>query len=441
MNSRVKNFLFLLFIFLFIIITTFTWLYASGYKFNISWPIRWNRVLQKTGMLNLATLPKGAYIYLDDKAQKKSAFSVLKKDFLTTPVKIKNLLPGDYLLRLEKENYWPLEKRVKIEPGQTTFAEDINLFINDLPLLISESAPGQIIISPSNNYLFIQSTGEIFNLKTNEILDLKINPNLLGVWMKNSDKFFSNGNIIEADKNNLIDLTKNVGSSVSNWHYNNANDRIYFINQNEISRLEADYKTSTTLIRGEKYLAYEIRGDNLFVIVENNKINLKNYSLKNNSLISEIELPLMGKYELITANNKYLGVYDSANTTLYLINPSNLQDVDVIKNITDWSWLNNDEILFTNGWEISVFNLSRGESNLITRVGENINRVLYHKKGRYFIFSTQNNLNVGDFKDGSYITIFSANEIAYPALDEKNNLLYFYANTSNVQGIYKLLLQ
>ena len=201
MNSKVKNGLFLLFIFLFVIITGLTWLSASGYKFNLSWPIKWNRVLEKTGMLNLSTLPKGAYIYLDDRPQKNTGFSILKKDLLTTPIKIRNLLPGDYLLRLEKTNYWPLEKKVRIESGQTTFLEDINLFINDLPFFITGGAPGELIISPDNNYLYAQTSGMVIDLKNNQLLTAKLEENSSGVWLKDNN-FFSEGKIIETTKNN-----------------------------------------------------------------------------------------------------------------------------------------------------------------------------------------------------------------------------------------------
>ena len=440
MNSKVKNGLFLLFIFLFVIITGLTWLSASGYKFNLSWPIKWNRVLEKTGMLNLSTLPKGAYIYLDDRPQKNTGFSILKKDLLTTPIKIRNLLPGDYLLRLEKTNYWPLEKKVRIESGQTTFLEDINLFINDLPFFITGGAPGELIISPDNNYLYAQTSGMVIDLKNNQLLTAKLEENSSGVWLKDNN-FFSEGKTIEVSKNNLLDLSKTIGSGATNWRYGNTNNKLYFINQNEISHLDSDYKTIKSVIKGEKYLDYEIRENNIFVITESNKISLKNYSLSNLILEGEIELPLMGKYELVLKNSKYIELFDRENKTLYLINPSNLQDIDLIKNISDWTWIREDEMIYTNGWEINTYNLVNSKSNLITRVGENISRVLYHKKGNYFIFATQTNLNVGDFQDGSYQSILNATEIGYPVLDEKNNLLYFYAKINDELGIYKLILQ
>lgn len=440
MNPKVKNGLFLLFIFLFIIITALAWLSASGYKLNLDKPIKWGRVLQKTGMLNLATLPKGAYIYLDNKPQKKTNFSLFKKDYLTTPIKIKNLLPGDYLLRLEKENYWPLEKRIKIEPGQTTFAEDINLFKNDSPFLISESAPGKLLISPNNYYLYLEARGEIYNIRDNLFLNTQLEAGSNGSWMKNN-YFFTNGQIVQTDKDNLLDLTTIIGAGATNWRYNNFDEKIYFINQNEISHFDSEYKTINSLIKGEKYLDYIVLGSDIFVITDNNKIYLKKYSLKNLDFLGEIELPSFGKYNFIGQSAQFLELYDKTNKTLYLINVNNLSEIDLINNVQSWSWLNEEELLFTNGWEINIFNLISGQASLVTRVGENINSILYHKKGRYFIFTTNNNINVGDFKDGSFIKILSAENIFEPVLDEKNDLLFFNATIDNITGAYKLLLQ
>ena len=112
MSKKFRDRLFLFFIAIFILMTVLISLYASGYKFNLSWPLKFNRLLQKTGMLNVATIPKGAYIFLNDKEQTGAVFSLFKKDSLTTPNKIKNILPGEYVLRLEREGYWPYEKKI-----------------------------------------------------------------------------------------------------------------------------------------------------------------------------------------------------------------------------------------------------------------------------------------------------------------------------------------
>ena len=108
MSKKFRDFLFIAFIVLFVFITFFVSVYAVGYSLNISWPPRFDQVFQKTGMLILDSEPTGASIFLNGNKQRRSFLLDLGRNEITTPVKIKNLPPGEYTLRLEKEGYWPL---------------------------------------------------------------------------------------------------------------------------------------------------------------------------------------------------------------------------------------------------------------------------------------------------------------------------------------------
>lgn len=442
MSKKTRDFLFFAFTAIFIVMTILISLYASGYKFNLSWPIKFNRLLQKTGMLNVSTLPKNANIFLNDKQQKKSIFSILRKDFITTPTKIKNILPGEYILRLEKENYWPFERKIKIESGQTTFAEDINLFLSDLPLLISSSATKNPIINESGRYLYLSAEGKIINLKDSSELSLTTEKNTVGHWIKNSNKLFANGKIIDSEKNNEINLAAIIGQKEAIWHYSNLDNLIYYSDRWSINRLESDNQTISTLIRGEEYLSFEPRDTTIFAIVKNeNQITLKSYLTKTGEKSGQIKLPAIGDYVFKQENIKYLCLYDQKNITLYLINPTDMSDYSVIRGIKSWSWINDEELIYNTDWEINIFNITSGRSTLITRVSEAINNIIWHKSGRYFIFSTDTGLSAADLQTGTTIKIFDSKEISNPVLDEKNNLLYFYAKVGQQAGVYKLLLQ
>lgn len=433
--------MFYFFIVIFSIMTVLISLYASGYKFNLSWPLRFNRLLQKTGMLNVATVPKNAYIFLNDKEQTGAVFSLFKKDSLTTPNKIKNILPGEYTLRLEREGYWSYEKKIRIDSGQTTFAEDINLFRSDSPLFLNSdlSAP---LINGNGRYLYLKTSGQIINLKDDSLLPIKADSNTDGHWIKNGDKLFAGGKILDLDNNSIQDLTTTVGAGASSWYYSDSDDHIYYANAYAINRLESGNKTATVLLKGENYLSYEPRGENIFAVVKTgNKISLKSYALKTGIKLEELELPTVGNYAFKQENANYLCLYDKQNLTLYLIDPLSINNTTVIKGIKSWSWLNGEEIIYNNDWEINTFNIKTGRSSLITRVSEAINNVIWHHSGRYFIFSTASNLNAADLQTGTVTSISQALNIDNLALDEKNNLLYFQANVNNQLGLYKLLLQ
>ncbi len=442
MSKKLRDWLFLAFIFLFIIMSVVTSLFASGYRFNLSWPLRLDRLLQKTGTLAVATEPKDAYIFLDDRPQRRTAFSLMKKDYLSTPAKIKNLLPGEYILRFEKENYWPLERKIKIESGQTTFAENINLFLSDLPILIQASTSSKISLSADKNYLYLQSSGKIIDLKSGLESSLSASAEVEPYWLGNGSRLFTEGTIIDLNKGTSVDIASAIGTDISSWQYSYYDGRIYYSRPGSISRLEIDNKTSKIIVQGEDYITYEPRNDKIFfVVINDNKVWLRGQTIINSEKVGELELPTAGKYKFCNGNAKYLCLHDSNNATLYLINPNDWKDAAVIKNAKSWFWINDNELIYNDNWEISIFKLNGKGSELITRFGEPISEVVWHKNSGYFIFSTDKSIHIGDPKNAETITIFKTESVGPMALDEKNDLLYFYAKISQQEGIHKLQLQ
>lgn len=442
MSKKFRDWLFLAFLFLFIIMSIITSLFASGYRFNLSWPLRFDQLLQKTGTLVIATSPKNAFIFLDDRLQKQTAFSLMKKDYISTPAKIKNLLPGEYFLRLEKENYWPLERKIKIESGQTTFAENINLFLTDLPILIQASTSSLISLSADKDYLYLQNSGKIVDLKSGLESPLSATSEARPYWLGNGGRLFTNGLIIDLNRGTSLDIAAAIGSDISDWQYSSSDDRIYYSRPGSISRLETDNKTSKIIAQGENYLTYEPRNDKIFfVVISDGKIWLRGQTIDGGERAGELELPNAGNYQFCTGNEKYLCLYDNNNATLYLINPNNWNDAAIIKNAKNWSWINDNELIYNDAWEISIFKLNSNSSNLITRFSEPISEVIWNKDGNYFIFSTDTSIHIGDSKNAETITIFKTEKVGPMVLDEKNNLLYFYAKINQQEGIHKLQLQ
>ncbi len=154
MSKRIRDSLFIAFVFLFIVLTILVSLYATGYKFNLRWPPRLSAILVKTGMLVVDTNPSGAIIYLNDKPQTNPVLSVFSKNYVTTNAKIKNILPGQYDLRLERDGYWPFTGKINIYSGQTSFVENVNLFRNNLPMLVATSTTSNLLLSPNRQYLY-----------------------------------------------------------------------------------------------------------------------------------------------------------------------------------------------------------------------------------------------------------------------------------------------
>src|SRR3989339_1238981 len=132
MSLKQRQALFIFFILVFLTATPLISLYAIGYKIGSGFSF------QKTGMLILDTDPKGAKIHLDGKIQQNFFKRIYAEEqsYIRTPAKIKNLLPGTYDVRVELPGFWPWQKKLTVNPGQSTFAADIRPFKKALPQLL-----------------------------------------------------------------------------------------------------------------------------------------------------------------------------------------------------------------------------------------------------------------------------------------------------------------
>ncbi|MFA5130937.1 MAG: hypothetical protein WC467_00760 [Patescibacteria group bacterium] len=443
MNKRIRDYLFILFIIIFIVMTVVMSLYASGYKFNLSWPLKFNRLLQKTGMLVVATQPTRATIYLNDKPQKNLSLNPWKNDFLTTPAKIKNILPGEYILRLEEDGYWPFTEKIQIYSGESTFAEDINLFRADLPVMILTTPADNLSLSPDNKYLYLNAAKKIITLKTEAARTLTLSATGTSLWLKDGLLFAAGGIFDPAKETNDINYAGLVGSGVANWHLDETNGYFYYQNNNAINRLDPSTKTSSVIISGQNYLDFLPNRDQIFTLVENkNQIQLESYNLKTKQLSGVWTLAPSGHYIFKTDIPNYLSIYDDKNNTLYLFNPISIASGPLsIRNIKKWTAPDSSSLIYINDFEINIYNFQNNRTDLVTRLSEEIKDIIWNGNDNYLVYATSNTLNVLDFKNRNVTFLFRAEQIASPVLDSKNSYLYFWASIGQQAGIYKMLMQ
>lgn len=111
-TQKIRSFLFYLSLLVFLLGLPFILISALSYKFD-----RKALKFVKSGLIALKTQPAGANVYLDNR---------LLKD--KTPVTINEVLPGEYDLRLELEDYYPWSARITVKAGQVERLEKIILF-------------------------------------------------------------------------------------------------------------------------------------------------------------------------------------------------------------------------------------------------------------------------------------------------------------------------
>jgi hypothetical protein len=475
MTHKIRQSLFSLFVIAFFLITPLISLYAAGYKIKLSWPLNFKQTLSKTGMLVIDTSPRGAKIFIDDKPSQlffKKYFNK-SESYIKTPAKIKNIMPGEYTIRVESPGYWSWEKKLTINPGQATYAEDIYLFKNDMPmqmadLSVKEENFSRMPIreasqSPNKKYFFSLNEEKAIITPENEeqtiipfsSLKKPIKNPFSILWSNDSEKIIVGKilfNIHNPEK--IIYLEDILGTNADNffWDKTDAN-KIYYQADKSIGYLDLATNIKKTLLSGEEYLDYLPGGDNLYFISQANAgTRLKEFSLKSQTVIKNIELPSSLGYEFMNPQNGFLNIYDSKHNILYLADPSlPANPLKEIINNTEYAyWVNNNKLLYGNDFEIWLLDLDNANSltktnkKILTRISQPIGAVLWHPSDNYVFFHTDKTINIIelDERERRNVTELLKTENIYSLfLDEKGETLYFGAKIGNQEGLYKLEIQ
>jgi len=451
-----RRILYISFIILFLILTPLISLYANGYRFGGGFQFK------KTGILIIDSEPKGAKIYIDNKAQKKFINTIINKDkgFISTPAKIKGVLPGEYEIKFELENYWPWQKKLEIKPGQSTFAEDVNLFKIDLPINILDKHSDRISFSPLQEYLISQNKEELSLINSNneEIQNYTLSSGLSTtsqiLWSPDGDKIIVENLIFDIyNFNNPINLKNKISISDNNFlKWGEDNNQIYYSSQQGLHRYNISARFNKNIIN-ENIDDYLIKNNNLFFIKQTKEsTELYIYDLNRDEkfyeatrLVKQISLPY-SEYEFINQDHNLINLYDKKFNILYLIDPfSPIRPLkDTINNVSKSIWVNDSKLLFANDFEIWIYDLNLYTKTIITRISDKIDSIIWHPNNNYIIYNTSNYINIVELDNREKYNItnlINLNNIKSLHLGEAADKLYFYAQIGNQQGVYKLFIQ
>lgn len=438
MNKKTRDWLFRIFVFLFVVITLFLSLYATGYRFNLTWPLSFNHLLVKTGILALDTEPHNATVTISSETKISNGFNLFgdKKEIIT-PAKIKNLLPGDYLISFSLDGYWPYEKKLKVYPEQTTFLENVILFKKSLPLNVYNTTTQDIQYSPNGRYAWLSTDKIVVDLETEQKIndtEQKIN------WINNAERISSGAKIINLSKGTTDDYSNIIGS-IKESELNNNN--LIYLNQGVISILDINTKNTTLVKTDGKVVTYKSFGDNLFLITENNsQFEIQNVDLKSNKIINSTKLLSSTNFHF-SVNNYNIVLSDSEHQIIYLLDGSNPKIIkDIIRGVNSFKWLDTNKLSYATESEIYIYDLAQNKPYLITRLSEKITSLAW-STDNFLIYSTPSKIGTINLThEGNDITVlWQSDNISSLYFDNKNDILYFSAAIGQQSGLYKMSLK
>lgn len=445
MSYRFRNILFFSFVGIFVILTTIFSMYASGYRLTLASVLRGSVPIQKTGMLILDSRPKGATISLE--RQFRGLFSdsnILNSKIVKTPCKIKNLLPGEYLLSLEVDGYWVFEQKINIYPGQSTYLEDIILFKKNLPVLFHPSNLQNLSIDPSYQKIILENDKILFSLKDESAIEL-----MEGVTHSKfigENKILLNDTVIfDYNKKKYIDWPESEKAEYVMSKIRGG-DLYYLKNKKELKVFSFSKEDPAIIFSSEDVLDYDLY-NNLYYLIEKGSSSdcfLRVYH-KNKTLYKEFTLPNSDSYEIlpVSGSSAFVYVYDKNFENIYIINTtSRLNSIwATINNVKGFNFINNNSFIYFTDFEIFIFDTVSTANNLISRLEDKITSAAWHPKG-YVIYSTNKNITIFDLKyEKNSINLISFNSVSNLVLDRLGGVLYFSGKIGSQEGLFKLLIK
>ncbi|MCP6720350.1 MAG: hypothetical protein KJI72_03490 [Patescibacteria group bacterium] len=122
MKRRIRNTLFAIFVSLFFVVGGYLTLTAQGWVVDIN-----NLSIVKTGALFLKFSPDDAIPTINDKIPQHISSGLIQSGIL-----IKNLTPGNYVVKLSKSGYEDWVKNLSVKSGLVTAASQIKLWPNNI---------------------------------------------------------------------------------------------------------------------------------------------------------------------------------------------------------------------------------------------------------------------------------------------------------------------
>jgi len=440
-----RRLIYSIFIGIFLIAAPLIVLYTMGYRYNLA-----KGRVQKTGIIRLTSIPRGADIYLNG----------IKYESSRTPARIEKILPGDYEIKLSQDGYYDWQKKLPVYENGTTFAEKIILWKKSAPINLTATATAAWLISPDKNIIAISDGRATVGL-------LDINSGILGE--------LSGGNletiaaIPDLNSLRLLSFSPSGRYLLAQGVANNKKTGYYLIDS-----LAKNYKK----FPDRDYLSISW-GDSSWTDDSKNLYALNQAGLWS---IDPASLQPAKKITAIAADDFYVSgkmIYYLHDSTLYVPGPDENRPTAIeklncpacrfkdVKNnkaiVTDGTgriliidlnrqiktielaaknidWLNPNSLIAYNDHEIHIYETAKNRPELITRLSSPILSASWHPDGRYLIFSAENKLKIIelDNRERRNTVDIAAAAASFLAVDRAGNNLYYAIDKL---GIFKLNIQ
>jgi len=439
-----RRIIYFIFILIFLIAAPLVVLYTSGYRYNFQ-----KGRVQKTGILILSSVPRGAEIWLNGG----------KVDKKTTPARLEYILPGDYEIQLKKIGYHDWQKKLPVSENNTTFAEKVVLWKQSQPQMMSTGTMDSwLLASDQRQAAMLTASNTLALLEVGGDLADFLMANGAGLKNKFDFKDYGQVSILDWSPDNkkiLLAAGKNAGYlvlNIANQEVKKISSQFDIINWGENSDLLYGINKlgfwQIDLAAGQQNIIFKSFSPDNFLIADGKIFYLDNQTLWEKDLISGRNTVVASPVKCDgCALTKKIGnrfVFQNQPSQKLLIIDASDRNNNMENSAKGLYWLNNNSLLFYNDWEMFIYDLNKKDPELITRLGQQIKCAIWHPDGKHLIFAADNKINIIELDNRelrNVIDLADNSEVRDMALSRDGKVLFFSGKVNGAEGVYKLVLQ
>jgi len=416
---------------------------------------------KKTGMIIVAARPLDASIYINGKYKEKTTFYMLQN-------KLNNLIPGNYVIRIEKKGYRTWEKTISVSPGLVSWANYVLMFADKLdtksipelsgtPLAVSENGR-HLLYTGTKDEKFFALSHDTSGLATHSFWpnDFSTLPEWLKVpqivsasYNQNGDKVIfqiKNGDITEfvvgetaGNDTKLIILNEQMSVSPLSVAWNPYENDTIFINQ---ANSLYSQKTSSTILGSPiatNVVSYKYEQNRqLYTAVKatsgNVSIEKSNLDGNNRVVILDSIAPASGYQFAHTNTGDSLAIRNIDTGDLLLVYPANGENNIILrlgKGYKNIIWQKNGQkLLYYNENAIYRYDTEKKKETHYLYNGK-ISSVAWYFDDCHYLVNGDLGLEVIEFDGGNSLKLSFTPALTL-ALDNQNNMLVYEISKDNV---------
>lgn len=365
----------------FLVVASYVVLFATGYKFD--WA---TRTLKKTGFLLVETYPKGANL------------KVAGKKMRSTPVTVKRLLPGDYLVEIDRNEYRPWKATLSVTSGLVTEKRNTLLTLkNPSSEVVLDKAVGAFALAPDRSRAAVVTGSEVLLLNTKtKATSTILAPTLMLQQLSGADgKDAANGKITAlafGPDNRTLVLDIQGRRSPYRLLLNSDNGQMRLFAKGQLAKVLWLNSNEVTFLQGGKLYSYQINDKAPKLMID----NLIDYSVVDgavyavnqdkfgqhflirveragNTKIEANNLPLAKSYQLAKMDNEWMLITKSngpASIWLSARQEGKLNWTKLASNINSKVLWDDDYLVYQAGSDLMVVETKEeiGEEKTVARM-------------------------------------------------------------------------